>query len=143
MGGKNSLRYASAAEMPAGMRAAYERQAQPRQVLPERDVVPPKKRSKYGAKKVEVDGIKFDSAKEARRYQQLLLEMRAGTVRWFTMQVPFWLEGGVKFVIDFQIQYADGRLVFEDTKSEATMLQAYRNKKKQFKARYGLDVVES
>lgn len=32
-----------------------------------------KKLSKYGNKKTEVDGIKFDSAKEAKRYSELKL----------------------------------------------------------------------
>jgi hypothetical protein len=36
--------------------------------------------NKFGAKRTPVDGIMFDSAKEARRYQQLRLEERAGGV---------------------------------------------------------------
>ena len=36
--------------------------------------------SKYMAKKCQVDGIKFDSLKEARRYQELRLLERAGKI---------------------------------------------------------------
>lgn len=43
---------------------------------------PPKrpKKSKYGAVKTEVDGIKFDSKHEALRYQELRLLEQAGEI---------------------------------------------------------------
>lgn len=44
--------------------------------------------SKYMAKKCQVDGIKFDSLKEARRYQELLLLERAGKIANLRLQVP-------------------------------------------------------
>ena len=45
--------------------------------------------SKYGAKKVEVDGVKFDSQKEARRWTQLKLLERAGEIEGLERQVKF------------------------------------------------------
>lgn len=36
------------------------------------------KRSKYGNQKTEVEGIKFDSKKEAARYQELFVASRSG-----------------------------------------------------------------
>ena len=44
--------------------------------------------SKYGNRKTEVDGIVFDSAKEARRWQELQLLERAGEIRNLKRQVP-------------------------------------------------------
>jgi len=37
--------------------------------------------NKFGARRVILDGITFDSRKEARRYQQLKLLERAGVIR--------------------------------------------------------------
>lgn len=69
--------------------------------------------SKYRAKKCQVDGIKFDSLKEARRYQELRLLERAGKIADLRLQVPFFLipaqrdengnvvERAVKYIADF------------------------------------------
>lgn len=47
------------------------------------------KSSKYGSKKIEVDGITFDSKKEARRYQELKLLERTGEIMDLQRQVKF------------------------------------------------------
>lgn len=44
---------------------------------------------KYGNKKVEVDGIEFDSKKEARRYWELKLLQRAGKITDLQLQREF------------------------------------------------------
>lgn len=44
---------------------------------------------KYKNKKVSVDGILFDSKKEARRYTELKLLERAGKISKLALQVPF------------------------------------------------------
>lgn len=46
-------------------------------------------RSKYRAKKVTVNGITFDSKREANRYQELLLLERAGQITDLQRQVKF------------------------------------------------------
>ena len=46
-------------------------------------------RSKYGARKTVVDGITFDSKKEANRYRELKLLERAGEICCLRLQVPF------------------------------------------------------
>lgn len=46
-------------------------------------------KSKYGAKKTEVDGIIFDSVKEARRYKELILLERAGEISDLQRQVKY------------------------------------------------------
>lgn len=45
--------------------------------------------NKYGSKKVEVDGIVFDSKKEAKRYQELLLLEKEGEITDLQRQVKF------------------------------------------------------
>lgn len=44
---------------------------------------------KYGNKKVTVDGIVFDSKKEAARYKELKLMEAAGEIKDLQLQVPF------------------------------------------------------
>ena len=45
--------------------------------------------SKYNSKKTVVDGQTFDSKKEARRYQELLLLEKAGEIQNLSRQVKF------------------------------------------------------
>lgn len=47
------------------------------------------KMNKYQAIKTIVNGIEFDSRKEARRYQELLLLQRAGVIQDLKMQVKY------------------------------------------------------
>lgn len=47
------------------------------------------RKSKYGSQKVTIDGITFDSKKEAVRYQQLKLLERAGEIGELKRQVEF------------------------------------------------------
>lgn len=46
-------------------------------------------RSKYGSRKTVVDGISFDSKKEASRYRELLLLERAGKIGNLRRQVKY------------------------------------------------------
>lgn len=50
-----------------------------------------RKPNKYGSKKVEVDGITFDSKKEAHRFQELKLLEKAGEITRLQRQVKFTL----------------------------------------------------
>ena len=45
--------------------------------------------AKYGNRKITIDGITFDSRKEARRYSELSLLQRAGTIRNLRRQVKY------------------------------------------------------
>lgn len=93
--------------------------------------------SKYHSKKTVVDGIQFDSAKEAKRYTKLRDMERAGEIQGLRLQVPFEIlpsfecDGvkyrGMKYIADF-VYYRDGKQVVEDTKGWKT--QEYRLKKK-------------
>ena len=128
--------------MPDGMRQAAERALQRCEAIPQPVEKGDARRNKYGNHPTTVDGMRFDSKSEARYYERLQLERKLGVVQWFITQVPFRLEGGVRFVVDFLVAYSDGRIELQDVKSKATITQVYRNKKKQLRERYGLEVIE-
>ena len=87
-------------------------------------------RSKYGAKKVTVNGITFDSRKEANRYIELSSLEKVGKVSDLQCQVKFELipsqringkvaERAVNYIADF-VYMENGKKVVEDTKGFKT-----------------------
>lgn len=93
-----------------------------------------KRPHKYGAKAVVVDGIRFDSIKEARYYSELKLRVRAGEVVTFLRQVPIHLPGQTRLVVDFLEFHADGTAHFVDTKGVQT--PEFKLKKRQVEDLY-------
>lgn len=55
---------------------------------------------KYGNKKVTVDGIKFDSKKEAKRYSELKLMEQCGTIENLELQKSFVLIPAQYMIVD-------------------------------------------
>ena len=102
------------------------------------------KRSKYGNRKVKIDGMKFDSQHEADIYFGTLLpSFKCGAYKFLARQVPFDLPGGIRYIADFVTVSADGHVSVIDAKSEATKKnRVYINKKKQVKAIWGIDILE-
>lgn len=102
------------------------------------------KRNKYGAKKVTVDGHRFDSMAEGARYWDLKVLQEAGEISDLELQPEYpCLVQGVKvgaYRADFRYRDAAGKLVVEDVKGKRTDL--YRWKKKHVEAQYGITVVE-
>lgn len=97
------------------------------------------KRSKYGNQKTRG----YDSAKEARRADDLALLEKAGEISKLRRQVPISLsvEGEHIGAIVFDFVYQrDGRTVYEDVKSPATITPLFRWKAKHFRAQYGHEV---
>jgi len=82
-----------------------------------------RRRNKYGNKITVIDGIKFHSQKEGRRYQQLKLLEQAGVIHNLIRQPAFILTAhGVKickYTGDFYY-IEDGKLVIEDVKGKPT-----------------------
>ena len=101
-------------------------------------------RSKYGAVKVEVDGIKFDSNKEARVYQQLKLMEKGGVIKGFERQVSYkFVHNGVKiceYRADFVVTFGDGRVEVWDAKGFKT--DVYKLKKRMMMAFFNIYIVE-
>lgn len=84
-----------------------------------------KKRSKYGNTRKEVDGIVFDSIKEANRYRELKLLLKAGAIGLLELQVPFELNQGgthsLKYIADFvYLDALTGQKIVEDAKGHRT-----------------------
>ena len=78
-----------------------------------------KKVHKFKAVRVERDGFKFPSKKEAARYDELKLLQRSMDVIWFMMQPPFYMPG-CKYVADFMVFWPDGKVTIEDIKGYRT-----------------------
>lgn len=101
---------------------------------------------KYNNRKIEVDGMVFDSRKEASRYEELLLLQKAGAISGLRRQVRYvlipaqreWcdeiytrgenkgknkpgkvLERECTYIADF-VYYQNGEVVVEDTKGFRT-----------------------
>ena len=121
---------------------------------------------KYGNRKVTVDGISFDSVREARRYKELKLLLLAGEIIGLHMQVPFELvpaqyeetgevyskgprkgqpkqgkciEKSVVYVADF-VYWQNGQRIVEDTKGVRTT--EYIIKRKLMLHKYGIRIRE-
>lgn len=109
--------------------------------------------SKYHARKTVVDGIEFDSRKEAKRWQELRLLEKAGAISELKRQVKFELipaqkdpvtgkviERACTYIADF-CYVEDGETVTEDTKGFRT--EAYRIKRKLMLQKYGIRIRET
>lgn len=84
------------------------------------------KKPKYRNKKVDINGVTYDSKKEALRHRDLLLMQRAGMISGLQRQVKYELipaqridgkvvERAVTYTADF-VYMKDGGLVVEDVK---------------------------
>ena len=93
---------------------------------------------KYKARPTELDGIKFASKLEARYYKRLKSRQIAGEVIFFLRQVPFHLQGNVRYVVDFVEFLADGSVEFIDVKGMETDM--FKLKKKQVEDLYPVNI---
>lgn len=111
---------------------------------------------KYGNRKVTVDGIEFDSKKEAQRYWELKLMQRAGVISGLELQKEFELiptqridgkvvERSCKYKADFAY-IKDGQQVVEDVKGYRDPKSAgyakFVIKRKLMLHLYGIRIVE-
>ena len=92
------------------------------------------KKHKYNAKPTVVDGIRFDSKKEAEYYTGLKARQRAGQVVGWFRQVPIHLPGGTILRIDFLEFWTDGTVHVVDVKGMETKL--FKTKKREVEAAY-------
>lgn len=98
------------------------------------------KKSKYGAKKVEIDGIKFDSQKEADYYNELKLRLAAKDIKGFCRQPEFVLAPSLRYKADFIVFNNNGTTEIIDVKGFKT--QVYKDKKKVFEDKFNLKIKE-
>lgn len=109
-----------------------------------------RRRSKYHARKTVIDGITFDSRREADRYLVLKSMEEDGTIEDLRRQVRYELVPAfdvdgkhyrpVYYVADF-VYMEDGKEVVEDVKGMRT--DTYRLKSKLFARRYGKAIKET
>lgn len=97
--------------------------------------------NKFRAKPVVIDGIRFASQREGKRYSELKLLARAGDISGLILQPKFWLEINGKPILlksvgfpngrrasfkpDFQYLDKAGTTILEDVKSPASRTEAY------------------
>ncbi len=101
--------------------------------------------SKYRAKRTEIDGHKFASKMEGRRYLILKDMQKRGEISNLTLQPRFRLEvNGVKicdYIADFRYLDESGNEVIEDVKGAITPV--YRVKRNLMAACHGITILET
>ena len=150
----SGLRFESMADMPPRMRELYARQK-----LDISGAAAPatlrkgsQGNTKYHNERAERAGVRFDSQKEARRYDELIVMLRAGIISdlrlqpQFTLQESYITETGeriraVRYTADFSYKFG-GKLVVEDVKSKPTRTKEYLRNRKFMRSRFGIDVQE-
>ena len=150
----SGLRFESMADMPPRMRELYARQ----QVDLSGAAAPAplhkgsQGNAKYRNTPAERAGVRFDSRKEARRYDELMVMLRAGIIsdlrlqQQFTLQESYITETGeriraVRYTADFSYKFG-GKLVVEDVKSKPTRTKEYLRNRKFMRSKFGIDIQE-
>lgn len=100
-------------------------------------------KSKYNAVKTDVDGVTFDSRKEAERYKYLMMLQSAGVISDLRLQPRYLLQDSfiydgkkirkIEYIADFEY-HQDGDIIVEDVKGYKT--DVYKIKKKLFLKKY-------
>lgn len=110
------------------------------------------KKSKYGNRVTYVNEVKFDSAREAERYQVLMIRLGAGEIEKLKLQPEFTITESYRmpdgrlvkaqrYRADFSYIVKDtGEYVVEDVKTEGTKTRVFINKQKLMYEKYGIDV---
>jgi hypothetical protein len=99
--------------------------------------------SKYRNRKTEVDGIVFDSKKEAVRYRELKILQKQGVIQNLVIQPKYPITvrytSICEYIADFEY-YENTKITVEDVKGMKTPV--YKLKKKLFEAIYGIKITE-
>lgn len=108
---------------------------------------------KYKNQPCTVNGIRFDSKKEAERYSELMLLLRTGQItdlrlqHHFTLAEAFTTPNGasirkMEYIADFTYTDSSGKFIVEDVKSEATRKNPVYAIKKKLMAGEGYEITE-
>ena len=109
-------------------------------------------KTKYGSRKDTRGELRFDSKKEARRYDELMVMLRAGIISdlrlqpQFTLQESYITETGeriraIRYTADFSYKFG-GKLVVEDVKSKPTRTKEYLRNRKFMRSKFGIEIQE-
>jgi ribosomal protein S24E len=101
-------------------------------------------KTKYGSKKVEIDGHVFDSKIEARYYEQLKWLQEHNQILFFRLQPRYLLQEAfrkngktfrkIEYIADFEVHHLDGSIEVIDVKGMET--EAFKIKRKLFEKKY-------
>jgi hypothetical protein len=119
------------------------------------------RRNKFNAQPDTRGDIRFDSRAEARRYDELMLMLKAGKIRDLRLQPQFTLQEAyttpdgnrikaTRYQADFSYErhnedtpwLLEWERVVEDVKSKATKTRVYAIKKKLMLERFGIEITE-
>jgi hypothetical protein len=100
-----------------------------------------RRKHKFGAKPTVVDGIKFPSKREAKRYGELKLLEQGGKISALRRQVRYRLVQVVHYVADFVYIDESGVEVVEDVKGYKT--PEYKAKKKLMESQHEIVIRET
>jgi hypothetical protein len=110
----------------------------------------PKRKSKYNNTITKVGAKTFHSKREAKRYQELQLLVRAKKIRDLQLQVPYdlipaqYINGTynrpIRYMADF-VYEEDGRTIVEDVKGVRT--DGYKLKRRLMKLFHNIDIRET
>ena len=150
----SGLRFESMADMPPRMRELYARQQIDLSGAAAPTPLPKGSQgaAKYHNERDERNGIRFDSRKEARRYDELMVMLKSGLISdlrlqpQFTLQESYVTETGeriraVRYTADFSYRFG-GKLVIEDVKSGPTRTKEYLRNRKFMRSKFGIDIQE-
>lgn len=136
-------------EWYAEHQAKQDRPATFQEIIEAKGFTPSPKASKYRNKKVVVDGITFDSKREASRWTQLRMLEKAGKVKLLVRQKVFVLAPAaiingrkkpeLRYCADFTYFNAAGELVVEDAKGALT--DVFKIKRHLMKTVHNIDIL--
>jgi hypothetical protein len=99
--------------------------------------------SKYGNRKIEIDGYVFDSVREGRRYSELKILEASGEISNLELQPEFPCVVNGKKICKYRADFryiSNGDTVVEDSKGFRTTI--YKLKKRLVEALYDVVIVE-
>jgi Flp pilus assembly CpaF family ATPase len=99
------------------------------------------RKNKYNAKKTNVDGITFDSRREANRYGELKTLLKSGLISDLELQVPFPCVINSKKICSYKADFVytqDGKRIIEDVKG--FMTRDFKLKKKLVEALHNIEI---
>ena len=103
-----------------------------------------RKATKYRAVATRVDGIKFDSTKEARCWQDMCLQQQAGQITELRRQIPFAMVVNGHHVCEYWADFVfkrEGKTVVMDAKGFRT--EIFKLKRKLMLACHGIEIRET
>ena len=93
---------------------------------------------KFNATRISCQSGHFASKLEHKYFIYLEWLKKAQLIAFFLRQVPFHLPGNIKYIVDFQVFWANGEVTFEDVKGFET--KEFIMKKKLVESIYPLDI---